>query len=185
MPESDSVPQCDDDISESQEFSRNAAFRVIIIRQLHFANSTHTQTPNQGTLFIVQIKNHRGITLAREARLFPFPFPVPFPLPFPFLFAFSSSFLSLFLSFCPCPFLFLFLFFFLFFSFCDTPFLSKGMSAHSSTPLEPNNSIRKSIANSIANSNIFLNFHFLRLLKKSIYSISNQDQYQFKDFHYY
>ena len=68
MPGSDSVPQCDDDISESQECPRNAAFRVIITRQLHFANSTHIQTPNHSTQFIVQAKNHCGITLAREAR---------------------------------------------------------------------------------------------------------------------
>ena len=33
-----------------------------------FANSTHIQTPNHSTQFIVQAKNHCGITLAREAR---------------------------------------------------------------------------------------------------------------------
>ena len=182
-------PTCADDISESHEFSRNAAFRVIIIRQLHFANSTHTQTPNQGTLFIVQIKNHRGITLAREARLFPFPFllsfsssssflflPFPFPVPFPFPLPFH---LFLFLFFLPfplpffhvfCPFVLVlsssFSFCLFFFSFLTPPFCQKGC-LHIALP-HLRNSIRKPIA-----KKIFLNFHFFEVIEKSICQIKS------------
>ena len=48
--------------------SKKCSFQSQNHQTTTLANSTHIQTPNRSTLFIVQIKNHRGIILAREAR---------------------------------------------------------------------------------------------------------------------